>query len=91
MEFPINVDVFCTDGQYGKSTAVIVDPATEKVSFVAVSDPERMYTEYLVPVGEIASADPSKIVLNSAKADVENMCKFSEAEFLDVPYYFSFR
>ena len=87
MEFPINVDVFCNDGQYGKSTAVIVDPATEKVSFVAVSDPERMYTEYLVPVSEIASADSSKIVLNSAKADVEKMDKFSEAEFLDVPYY----
>ncbi len=87
MEFPINVDVFCSDGQYGKSTAVIVDPATEKVSFVTVSDPERMYTEYLVPVSDIVSADSSKIVLNSTKADVEKLDKFAEAEFLDVPYY----
>jgi len=87
MDFPINVDVFCTDGQYGKSTAVVVDPSTEKVSFIAVSDPERLYTEYLVPVGEIASADASRIVLKSEISDVENMEKFAEAEFLDVPYY----
>ncbi len=87
MDFPIKVDVYCSDGQYGKSTAVILDPATEKVSFVAISDPERMYTEYLVPVSEIASADASKIELNCTKADVEKMDKFAEAEFLDVPYY----
>jgi uncharacterized membrane protein len=87
MDFPINVDVFCTDGQYGKSTAVVVDPATEKVSFVAVSDPERMYTEYLVPVSAIANAEAAKIELICAKADVEAMDKFAEAEFLDVPYY----
>ena len=72
MDFPINVDVYCSDGQYGKSTAVVVDPATEKVSFVAVRDPERMYTEYLVPVGEIASTDAAKIELKCTKADVEN-------------------
>lgn len=87
MDFPINVDVYCSDGQYGKSTAVVVDPVTEKVSFVAVSDPERMYTEYLVPVSEIASADAAKIQLSCAKVDVEKMDKFAEAEFLDVPYY----
>lgn len=87
MDFPINVDVYCSDGQYGKSTAVVVDPATEKVSFVAVSDPDRMYTEYLVPVSEIARADAAKIELNCTKADVEAMDKFAEAEFLDVPYY----
>jgi uncharacterized membrane protein/sporulation protein YlmC with PRC-barrel domain len=87
MEFPINVDVFCSDGQYGKSTAIIVDPVTEKVSFIAVSDPERLYTEYLVPVNKIAHADASSIELNATKADLEKMEKFSEAEFLDVPYY----
>ena len=39
MDFPINVDVYCADGKFGKITALIVDPATEKVSFIAVSDP----------------------------------------------------
>ncbi len=68
MDFPIKVDVFCTDGQYGKSTAVIVDPATEKVSFVAVSDPERMYTEYLVPVSQITQADATRIELNCCQS-----------------------
>jgi uncharacterized membrane protein/sporulation protein YlmC with PRC-barrel domain len=87
MEFPINVDVICTDGQYGKSTAVIVDPATERVSHIAVSDPERMYTEYLVPVREISGADNSKILLQCTKSDVEKMDKFAEADFLEVPYY----
>ena len=87
MGFPINVKVYCSDGQYGKSTAVVVDPDTEKVLFVSVSDPERMYTEYLVPVSEIARADATKIELNCTKADVEKMKKFAEAEFLDVPYY----
>jgi uncharacterized membrane protein/sporulation protein YlmC with PRC-barrel domain len=87
MDFPINVDVYCSDGQFGKSTAVVVDPATEKVSYVAVSDPERMYTEYLIPVNKIGNANALKIVLNCTKAEVEAMDKFAEAEFLDVPYY----
>ena len=87
MDFPINVDVICSDGQYGKTTAVIVDPVTEKVSFVAVSDPDRLYTEYLVPVSEIASAEASKIELKCSITDVQKMDKFAEAEFLDVPYY----
>ena len=87
MDFPIRVDVYCSDGQYGKSTAVVVDPATEKVSYVAVSDPERMYTEYLVPVGQITKSDDTRIELNCSKADVEKMEKFAEAEYLDIPYY----
>ena len=87
MDFPINVDVFCSDGQYGKTTAVIVDPATEKVSFIAVSDPNRLYTEYLVPVSEIASVETTKVQLKCSKADLEKLDKFSEAEFLDIPYY----
>ena len=40
MGFPIYVDVSCAEGKFGKSTTVIVDPATEKVSFIAVSHPE---------------------------------------------------
>ena len=87
MDFPIDVNVFCVDGQYGKTTAVVVDPDTERVSFVAVSDPERMYTEYLVPVSKISGVENTKIKVNCTKADVEKMDKFSEAEFLDIPYY----
>ena len=87
MDFPIDVNVFCSDGQYGKSTAVIVDPVTEKVSFVAVSDPNRVYTEYLVPVDKITEADATKIELGCTIADIEQMEKFAEAEFLEVPYY----
>lgn len=87
MDFPINVDVYCSDGKFGKTTAIIVDPATEKVSFIAVSDPERMYTEYLVPIIGIANVDESKVELSYSKAEVEKLEKFSEADFLDIPYY----
>jgi uncharacterized membrane protein/sporulation protein YlmC with PRC-barrel domain len=87
MDFPINVDVYCSDGKFGKTTAIIVDPATEIVSFVAVSDPERMYTEYLVPTSVITNADELKIELSYSKAEVEKLEKFSEADFLEVPYY----
>jgi uncharacterized membrane protein/sporulation protein YlmC with PRC-barrel domain len=87
MDFPIDVDVFCSDGQYGKSTTVIIDPVTEKVTFVAVSDPNRLYTEYLVPVSEVINVDSSKIELKCTKTELEQMEKFAEAEYLDVPYY----
>jgi len=87
MEFPIDVDVLCSDGQYGKSTTVIVDPVTEKVTFIAVSDPNRLYTEYLVPVSQVIDVETNKIELKCTKAELELMDKFAEAEFLDVPYY----
>jgi uncharacterized membrane protein/sporulation protein YlmC with PRC-barrel domain len=87
MDFPIDVDVFCSDGQYGKSTTVIVDPATEKVTSIAVSNPNQIYTEYLVPVHKVVNVRPSKIELSCTKEELEQMEKFAEAEFLDVPYY----
>jgi len=87
MDFPINVDVICTDGRFGKSTAVIIDPATEKVAFVAVSDPDRLYTEYLIPVKYIVDANPDQIHLSCSRTEIEQMDKFAEADFLDIPYY----
>jgi uncharacterized membrane protein/sporulation protein YlmC with PRC-barrel domain len=87
MDFPINVEVVCSDGSFGKSTAVIVDPSSEAVTHIAVSDPEKIYTEYLVDVNQIQQVNDQIIDLKCTKNDVCQMEKFAQAEFLDVPYY----
>ena len=53
MNFPLDADVQCTDGPGGVSTTIIVDPANETVTHIAVRDPERVHTEYLVPVDQV--------------------------------------
>jgi len=89
MNFPLDANVQCTDGSGGISTTIIVDPASETVTHIAVRDPERGHTEYLVPVDRIGDTTADSIQLNCTQTELKQMRQFIETEFIDMPvsYY----
>lgn len=89
MNFPLDANVQCTDGPGGVSTTIIVNPATETVTHIAVRDPEKVHTEYLVPIDQIGDSTADSIQLNCTQAELKQMQQFIETEFVDMPtsYY----
>jgi uncharacterized membrane protein/sporulation protein YlmC with PRC-barrel domain len=89
MNFPLDADVQCTDGPGGVSTTIIVDPTSETVTHIAVRDPERVHTEYLVPIDQIGETTVDSIQLKCSQAELKQMQQFIETEFVDMPtsYY----
>jgi sporulation protein YlmC with PRC-barrel domain len=80
---PINAKVECTDGPLGKTTNVIVNPVTRKVTHIVVKDkglPDN--ATRIVPFSKVAGATPAQISLNCSKADVAGMPPFIEAHVI---------
>lgn len=84
MDIPIDVDVLCTDGQFGQTTCVIINPTTRDVTHVVVKSKHIPYPEYLVPLSLIAHTTPEAIDLNCSQAEMETLDKFAEHEFIHV-------
>ena len=61
MDIPLNVQVFCSDGPGGRSTAIVVDRPTRKVTHFVVAVEEL---ELRVPVEAIASSSAVRIDLS---------------------------
>lgn len=46
---PLNTEALCTDGRAGKSTCVIVEPTTLRITHFVVADRKRPHTKRIVP------------------------------------------
>jgi sporulation protein YlmC with PRC-barrel domain len=68
MDVPLNVEVHCSDGACGRSTAIIVLRATQQVTHFVVQDDERI--EYLVPIGAIVESSPVRISLRWSREEL---------------------
>ena len=58
MDIPIGAEVECVDGITGRSTQIILNPLTEKVTHIVVQD-GFMGAERLVPIDLITEARPA--------------------------------
>jgi sporulation protein YlmC with PRC-barrel domain len=89
MKFPLNVDVHCTNGRYGRSTRIILNPATEKITHVVVKEQKAPHTERLIPVRWVKETTPELILLSHTKEEVANLELFNQTDFVqrDVPHY----
>ena len=82
-DIPLNTNVQCSDVSCGKSTNVILNPVTYKVTHMALEDkklpdnPTR-----LVPVSKVASATPDQIILNCTRDEVVKMDPFIVTRFI---------
>lgn len=56
MDIPVNVEVFCLDGQGGRSTSIIVNPISMTVTHVVVRFHKE---EFLVPLELVTASNPS--------------------------------
>lgn len=76
MNIPMNVDVYCSDGQCGHSSQVIVDPSTKQVTHLVVKEKHFPHTEYMAPIAQIMDSTPDMIKLRCTRAEVATMAPF---------------
>ena len=71
-DIPINAKVDCTDGPVGRSTGIVVNPVTRKVTHIAVRDKCLSGNDTrLVPFSKVAGATRERVSLNCRKADAK--------------------
>jgi sporulation protein YlmC with PRC-barrel domain len=78
----VKAEVFCADGSCGRSTYVIINPATSQVTHLVVKEKGFPYMERLVPLDRIVETGPHLIRLRCTKEELAAMDPFIETEFL---------
>lgn len=92
MEIPIGAEVHSTDGVYGRTTYVILNPTSEEVTHVVVQRLKKSpRKEYVVPIELITESSPQRIRLRCTDEELDKMNPFAEVEFIrsDIPHYLS--
>ena len=89
MDLPLNVDVHCLDGRCGRSTYIIINPATDQVTHLVVREQWPSRTERMVPVEKITITTRDVIVLNQSRAEFTISDPFNQTDFVytNVPHY----
>jgi sporulation protein YlmC with PRC-barrel domain len=80
MEIPTNAKVTCTDGVVGKSSYIIVDLVSERVTHFVVKAKEHE-GQYLVPLELVEDADRDTVHLNCTKEDLYALHPFHKGYF----------
>ncbi len=82
MEFPLNVDVHCTNGHCGRSTHIILNPVTEQVSHFVVKEKGSSAVERLVSVKLVANTAAEVILLSCTQEEFSRLESFNQPEFI---------
>ena len=87
MNLPIDAKVLCADGLGGRSTRVIVNPVTRKVTHLVVRERDLRRTERLVPIGHIRATVDGAIYLDCTRQELAKMERPPETELVwaDIP------
>lgn len=83
MEIPMNVEVRSTEGSYGKSRCVILDPIQDKVTHLVVREDAFPQTQRLVPIDLVKVSSPEQISLACTPQELAAMESFVEEHFID--------
>lgn len=76
-DIPLNAKVQCSDGECGKTTNVLVNPVSLKVTHIAIKDKKLPSNPTrLVPFGMVASVTPKQVTLTCSIKDVTGMPPF---------------
>ena len=84
MDIPIDVEVLCTDGPGGHSSAIVLNPVTKEVTHFAVRAKGFLSDEYLVPVELIAESTPARISLSCSRAELAQCQPFEKTVLVGV-------
>jgi hypothetical protein len=82
MEIPLNAQVECTDGVFGRSEYVLINPVIDKMTHLVVKKDVSPNSEYIVPIDLVAKTIDRTLHLNCTKAELERMTPFIQAAFI---------
>lgn len=84
MDIPLDVDVFCTNGKCGRSTAVILNPVSQEVTHIVVATPEMLHSEYEVPITLIEESGRDGIQLRCRRHTLATLDPFHKVKFVSL-------
>jgi hypothetical protein len=82
MEIPLNAQVECTDGVYGRSVFVLINPVMNQVTHLIVEEEAIPNTQRIVPVDFITETVNNTIRLRCGKVDLIKMDPFIKTRFI---------
>lgn len=82
MEILINAKVFCTDGECGHVTAVLINPLSKRVTHLIVRESGILGQEKMIPTEIIAESLPEKINLRIGKEKFHEMENFRSIKYV---------
>ena len=83
MEIPLNAPVECTDGVFGRSEYVLINPVIDQVTHLVVKGDSSPNTEYIVPIDFMNETIAETIHLCCSKAELEKMAPFIKTTFIE--------
>jgi sporulation protein YlmC with PRC-barrel domain len=89
MEFPLGVEVHCSNGRCGRSSHIILNPATEQVTHLVVREKRPSRVERLVPTVLVSTTATEVILLNCTLEEFAALEPFNQTEFVygDLPHH----
>ncbi len=82
MDIALNAHVDCVDGRVGRVENIILNPHTERVTYVVVRGNDLANTERLVPERLIKEASHNRVLLSVKKEKFETMKNFIQEEYI---------
>ena len=82
MDIPVDAGVQCTDGPGGRSTYVVLNPITRRVTHVVVKEDIFPHLERLVPLEMVTQTSPDQIHLACSRQELHRLESFIETEFM---------
>jgi hypothetical protein len=75
--------VECTDGVYGRSVYVLINPVIDQMTHLVVKEDLSLNTEYIVPVDFVLKTIVNMIRLRCRKAELEKLDPFIKTTFIE--------
>jgi hypothetical protein len=87
MEIPLNAHVECTDGVFGRSIFVLINPVLDELTHLVVKE-NSSSSEYIVPIEFVSDSSDDTITLRCNKAQLRMMDPFIKKQYIEnkVPY-----
>jgi sporulation protein YlmC with PRC-barrel domain len=80
-KFPLDADVHGTDGHFGRSTHLVVNPANEKVTHIVVSGRKTSQQSLMVPTRYVKESTPELILLSLTREEIMALEPFHNKYF----------
>ena len=83
-EIPLDATVDCLDGECGRSSHIIIEQNTQKITHFVVKKSDLLEShKYLVPIEAVVTTTPKSIQLSCTKEELEAMPPFTEMRFFN--------
>lgn len=90
MNIPIHAVVHCTDGDFGHTTCLVINPVNNQITHFVANDRRTWGREYLIPVAFIISTTENGITVNCDRNTLTHQPDFHEYEYdrldSEIPY-----